>query len=184
MDPAALVPLLLSAGVVGALIGGWVQLALDSRKASREDRWRFADERRTVYVDLFRRATAWRNSVERMHDEIIRWKLGIRSEPPLGAPDLPPEINQLASEAELLGNKAVVTAAIRLDLTLTYLDKTRKDLLLRGKDGVLTYKDKQLLGIESGTPGSDPVLEEILQAKNVVDDFVGAARQDLQMHRR
>ena len=184
MEATELVPLLLSAGVFGALVGGWIQLHLDTRKASREDRWRFADERRTVYADLFRRASTWRNSVERMHDEIVNAKLGIRTDPPVAAPELPPEISQLASEAQLLGDKKVVSTAITLDVTLAYLEKTRRDLLERGQDGVLTFRDKERLGLKSGDPGSDPVLEEIFQAKTVVNEFAGAARDDLQINRR
>lgn len=184
MQPDELVPLLLSAGVAGALIGGWVQLLLDSRKASREDRWRFADERRTVYASLFREATEWRNSVERLHGELVKVKLGTRSERPIAAPDLPPEIGQLASEAQLLGDKDVALAATKLATTLTYLEGTRKDLLDRGTDAVLTHADKKRLGLRIGEPDDDPVLASILRAKGVVNGFAEAARDDLQMNRR
>jgi hypothetical protein len=184
MTPAELIPLLLSAGVVGALIGGWVQLLLDTRKASREDRWRFSDERRTVYAELFRQATEWRNSVERMHDELVASKLGIRPDPPVAAPELPEAVGRLASEAQLLGSKQVVVAAVRLSGTLTQLEKTRKDLLRRGVHGVLTFKDKERLDLKLGDPRSDPVLESILGARLIVDEFAGAARDDLQLNRR
>jgi len=185
MEPESLVPFLLSAGVVGALVGAWGGIVVDRQKGWREERWRFDEIRQSTYADVFLKSSEWAVSMDRFRDELVAKKLGSRSERVFAAPELPQELPGLIRQASMLGDKHVKRACDALLSDIVALEDTRKTLLKEGVGGVVTFKDKLDWGWEIGKVTSvDPTLASIFRTSDRIRDFVDAARRDLRTHRR
>jgi hypothetical protein len=172
-------------GVVVALVASLTALLTERWRHGREDRYRFSEEKRPLYTDLYEKAHSWWEDVNWTYFALVRTKEGqpieIRDPGPLKAVE---KLGRLFAEVGVMGDDGVATSAEALWSSLHNVELARVEFITRGVDAVMTgNKTKQLAGTREAPKWveieGDPPHNTLANAEMWLKTYKAAARKDL-----